>query len=87
MDDQEFLDRIRTKIERLAGKEIQLDIDEADEFRLTGEFAAPVPRMTMGSGVIKYPGFARMAVEFAVASIRQGRDIGLLEFHVLLQRN
>ena len=87
MDDQEFLDRIRTKIERLAGKEIQLEIDKADEFRVAGEFAAPVPRVSIGSGVFKYPGFARMAVEYAVACVRQGKDIGLIEFHVLLQRN
>ncbi len=87
MDDEEFLSRIRIKIERIAGKEIQLDIDRSNESRLTVSFADLVPQVTLGYGVFDYPGFARMAVEYAAACIRRGRTINQLEFHALLQRN
>ncbi len=87
MDDQEFQYRIREKIERLTGKDIQLDISQTEESQLAVELSGPVPWVTLGSGVLKYPGFARMAVEYAVVCIRQERNIGWLEFQVLLRRN
>ena len=87
MDDQEFLDRIRMKIERLTGVGIQLHLDTANDNQLKVELDRPIPEVTLGSHVLQYSGFARMAVEFAVASIHERRELGLLEFHVLLARN
>jgi hypothetical protein len=47
----------------------------------------PEPVITLGSNAVRYSGFARMAIEYAVASIRERREIGQLEFHILLARN
>lgn len=87
MDDDEFLNKILVKIERMTGKEIQLDVDRDNESRITVDFADIVPQVILGFGVLQYPGFARMAVEYVVASITRNREIDQLEFHVLLQRN
>ena len=87
MDDDEFLNKMLVKIERMTGKEIQLDVDRDNESRITVDFAEIVPQVTLGFGVLRYPGFARMSVEYVVASIRRNREINQLEFHVLLQRN
>jgi hypothetical protein len=87
MDDQEFLDRIKVKIERLTGVEIQLHIDQSDGNQIKLELERPTPEVTLGYNVLQYSGFARMAVEYAVASIREKRVLGDLEFHILLARN
>ena len=87
MDDQIFLDGIKGKIERLTGAEIQLQLDSVQKNQIKVEFGGPVPEVSLGSNVLQYPGFARMAIEYAVASIRGRRPLGLLEFHILLARN
>ncbi len=87
MDDQEFLDKIKAKIERLSGVEIQLSIDADDENLIRVEFERSVPEVTLGSNALQYSGFARMAIEYAVACLRSKRDIGPLEFNILLARN
>ncbi len=78
---------MQAKIERLTGGPISLVIDEVDAKKLEVTLEGMIPRVMMGSAVRAYPGFARMCVEYAVASIREGREIGPLEFQVLLGRN
>ena len=87
MDEQQFLDKIKNKIERLTGNEIKLAVDSAEPGQLAVELGSSVPQVTLGSNVLQFSGFARMAVEYAVASIREGREISALEFHILLARN
>ena len=87
MDDQEFLTRIRQKIERLAGRSIQLEVDRQEANQLQVELEREVPLVVMGSNIFQYSGFARMCVEYAVECIRQQRPIDMLEFHLLLARN
>lgn len=87
MDEQQFLDKIKNKIERLTGNEIKLAVDSAEPGQLAVELGSSVPQVTLGSNVLQFSGFARMAVEYAVASIREGREISVLEFHILLARN
>ena len=87
MDDHKFLDKLQEKIERLTGTPIDLVVDEADTDRLEVDLLGPLPNVLIGSAVLQYPGFARMCVEYAVASIREGRKISVLEFHVVLGRN
>ncbi len=87
MDDQDFLDRIKAKIERLTGVEIQLHVDQSDGNQIKLGLEHPVPEVTLGYNVLQYSGFARMAVEYTVASIREKRVLGDLEFHILLARN
>jgi hypothetical protein len=87
VDEQQFLDKIKNKIERLTGNEIKLAVDSAEPGQLAVELGSSVPQVTLGSNVLQFSGFARMAVEYAVASIREGREISVLEFHILLARN
>ena len=87
MDDQDFLDSIKAKIERLTGTEIQVHLDMADSNRIRVELERTAPEVILGADVLEYSGFARMAIEYAVACIREGRELGPLEFQVLLARN
>lgn len=87
MDNEEFLQRIQDKIERLTERPIDLRIDHEEANQLQIEWESPVPRVVLGFNVYKYSGFARMCVEYSVASIREQRDIDALEFHLLLARN
>ncbi len=87
MDDQEFLDKIKDKIEKLSGIAIRLDLDLQDQSALRVELEGTVPAVVVGSHVLKYSGFARMATEYAVACLKAGRDLETLEFQTLLARN
>jgi hypothetical protein len=87
MDDQEFLNRMKAKIERMSGKEIRLHLDTTAKDQLKIGLERPVPEVTLGSNVLQYSGFARMAIEYSVACIREMRELGTLEFHALLARN
>ena len=87
MDDDRFLERIHQKIERLTGREIQLEIDQEETNQLKVEPEREVPLVVLGANIFQYSGFARMCVEYVVESIRQPRPIDVLEFHLLLARN
>ncbi len=87
MDDQEFASRIQDKIERSTGQSIELRVDHQETGRLHVEFNREVPLVVVGANVFQFSGFARMCIEYAVASIRVQRPIDLLEFHLLLARN
>ena len=87
MNDQEFIDRIQDKIERLTGQDIELRVDEDDGGQLGVDFSREVPLVIMGHNIFEYSGFARLCTEYAVASIRQRREIPEIEFQMLLSRN
>ncbi len=87
MEDDEFLDRIQGKIQRLTQKRIELRVDHEDANQLMVELEGEVPLVILGSNVLHFSGFARMCVEYVVESIRQHRPLDLLEFHLLLARN
>ena len=87
MDNDEFVRRIRNKIQRLTDASIDLHVDMENYNRLQVDLDDEVPRVTLGANIYKYSGFARMCVEYAVASIRERRDLQTLEFHLLLARN
>ena len=87
MGDEEFIRRIREKIERLTDRAIDVRVDHDDANQLQVDMGAEVPRVVLGSNIFKYAGFARMCVEYSVASIRERRPIDTLEFHLLLARN
>ena len=85
--DDQFIRRIREKIERLTERSIDLRIDHDDASQLRVELEPEVPRVVLGSNIYKYAGFARMCVEYSVATIREQRPIDTLEFHLILARN
>ncbi len=87
MEDDEFLDRIQGKIQRLTQKRIELRVDHEDANQLMVELEGEVPLVILGSNVLEFSGFARMCIEYVVESIRQHRPLDLLEFHLLLARN
>ncbi|MFQ6029223.1 MAG: hypothetical protein ACE5Q6_17230 [Dehalococcoidia bacterium] len=87
MGDEQFIRRLREKIERLTERSIDLRIDYDEANQLQVELEPEVPRIVLGSNIYKYAGFARMCVEYSVASIREQRPIDTLEFHLLLARN
>jgi len=87
LEDQEFVDRIREKIERMSGRQVELRIDEEDHSQIGVELNGDMPVVTLGNHVLEYSGFARMGIEYAVACIREQRAIEPIEFHVLLARN
>ena len=87
MEDSEFLDKIREKIERLTGRQVELQIDDEDASQLGVEMDGDLPLVIMGNHVLEYSGFARMGTEYAVACIREERPIEPIEFHMLLARN
>ncbi len=87
MEDQEFILRVKEKIERLTERYIDLRLDEDNPSRLTLELGSDVPEVVIGSDVLEHAGFARLAIEYAVASIRRGAEVSQLEFQALLSRN
>ncbi len=87
MEDDEFLDKIQGKIQRLTQKRIELRVDHEDANQLMVELEGEVPLVILGSNVLQFSGFARMCIEYVVESIRQHRPLDLLEFHLLLARN
>lgn len=87
MDDEEFASQIQDKIERSTGMSIELRIDHDETGQLQVEFNREVPLVVIGANVFQFSGFARMCIEYAVASIREKRPIDVLEFHLLLARN
>ncbi len=87
MEDDEFLDRIQGKIQRLTQKKIELRVDHEDANQLMVELEGEVPLVILGSNVLQFSGFARMCVEYVVESIRRHRPLDPLEFHLLLARN
>lgn len=87
MENDEFVQKMQEKIERLTDRSIDLEIDHLEANQLQIELDPEVPRVVFGSNVYKYSGFARMCVEYSVASIREQRNIEPLEFHLLLARN
>ena len=87
MDNDEFIRRIRGKIERLTDGPVSLRVDVEDLNRIQVDLGPGTPQVTLGANIYKYSGFARMCVEYSVAAIRERRDLEPLEFHMLLARN
>ena len=87
MEDGQFLRRIQDKIERMAGRSIELQVDRDEATQIRVELERPVPLVVLGSDIFQYSGFARMCVEYVVESLRKHRAIDTLEFHLLLARN
>ena len=87
MDSNKFVTRLHDKLQRITDRDVDLSVNSDDPNYLEVDLEANVPRVVLGSNIYDYPGFARMCLEYAAASINKGRHIGELEFHVLLARN
>ncbi len=87
MENQQFVQRLHDKIERLTEGRIDLEIDLEDGSQLRVDLERETPLVVLGSNIFEFSGFARMCMEYAVESIRKKRPIEILEFHLLLARN
>jgi hypothetical protein len=87
MEDENFVANMKAKIERLIGREIDLSIDAQSENPVMLDMNSQVPRVVFGDQVLKFPGMARMAIEYVVACIKEERPLHPLEFQMLLRRN
>lgn len=87
MEDREFIERLKQKVESNAGTAIVLEIDREDPRRLSIDFSGDVPKVSLGYDVIEYPGLARMFSQYAILSIREHREISEIEFLMFLRRN
>ena len=87
MDDEQFIANMKEKIERLVGREIELEVDPESENPVVLDMNLPVPKVVFGAQILEYPGLARMAVEYTAACIKEERALEPLEFQLLLRRN
>ena len=87
MDDAEFIDQLKAKLESTTGTPIELEIDRGDPKRLSVDFSGLFPKVSLGSDVLEYPGLARMFSQFAILSIRERREVSEMEFTAFLRRN
>lgn len=87
MDDAEFLRRLQERIERSAGENIELVVDYDHPGRVAVDFSGARPKVILGAHALKYPGLARMFMQYAMLALRQRRPIQEQEFLLFLRRN
>jgi hypothetical protein len=87
MDDDSFLEEVRSKIERLTGQRVELALDAEHELDIGVDWSQDPPRVILSEAILAYPGLARMGIEYAVACLRAGHLIDVEEFEVILRRN
>ncbi len=87
MDSNKIVTRLQNKLERITNRDVEVSVIDDDPSYLEVDLDSMTPRVVLGSHIYQHPGFARMCLEYAAASINEGRHIGELEFHVLLARN
>ncbi len=86
MENEQFIQRMQQKIQRLTERRVNLEIDREEVNQLPVDLGPEIPGR-LGANVLQYAGFARMCMEYAVESIRRDRTLDTLEFHLLLARN
>jgi hypothetical protein len=87
MEDAQFIEQIKAKIERLVGRPIELGVDKDAENPVALDMSSPTPKVMLGPQVVQFPGLTRMAIEYVVACIRKEQPLDPLEFQMLLRRN
>ncbi|GBD10706.1 hypothetical protein HRbin23_00351 [bacterium HR23] len=87
MDDAEFLRRLQERIERSTGEAIELVVDYDHPGRVAVDLESPRPKVIVGSDALKYPGLARMFMQYAILALRQRRPVEEQEFLLYLRRN
>ena len=87
MQDMQFIRRMQERIEESAGRAIDLEISEEDAAEIEVELAGERPRVVIGADALKYPGLARMFMQYAILCLRQERRVPTFEFLLFLRRN
>ena len=87
MEDDEFIDRMREKIESTTETSIELVIDEQDKRRLEVDLSASKPKVIFGSDALLYSGLARMFSQYAILCLKEQRLVEQQEFLLFMRRN
>ena len=87
MEDEEFISKIKGRIESSSKISISLEIDYKDPSIFRIEFSGNEPYLVLGSSVLEHAGLARLYMEYAVLCLREGRMVDQEEFLVFLRRN
>jgi hypothetical protein len=87
MEDEEFIFKIKGRIESSSRISINLEIDYEDPSIFRIEFFGNEPHVVLGSSVLEHAGLARLYMEYAVLCLREGRMVNQEEFLVFLRRN
>ncbi|MBI4336569.1 MAG: hypothetical protein HY683_01890 [Chloroflexi bacterium] len=87
MENEEFLRRAQQRIEQSTGKAIELAVQQDQPRSVKIDFSTAVPKVYFGADALVYPGMARMFIQYAILSLREGRRISEEEFLHFLRRN
>ena len=87
MEDLEFIQRLKEKIESISGTAIDLEIDREEQRRCSIDLSMPVPRVVFGSDALSQAGLARMFSQYAILCLKERRQVGEAEFRLFLRRN
>ncbi len=87
MDDDTFIHRMRQRIEESTGVTVALELDHEQPQEVEVFFTDDTPRVVMGADALEHAGLARMFIQYAILSIREGRKVDHEEFTRFLRRN
>lgn len=87
MDDVEFIRRMQERIEESTGVAVTLELDHDQPAEIDVFFTDDTPRVVMGADALEHAGLARMFIQYAILSIREGRKVDHEEFTRFLRRN
>lgn len=87
MNDEAFIKNMQKRIEESTGVPITLEFDHDERQEIDVLFSGETPRIVMGSDALEHAGLARMFMQFAILSLREGRKAKQEEFLRFLSRN
>jgi hypothetical protein len=87
MEDTEFLQKLKEKIEASTGTPIHLEIDREDKRRLLVDLGTSPVKVTLGADVLENAGLARMFSQYAILCLKERRVVQEQEFLLYLRRN
>ncbi len=87
MDDEAFIQNMQKRIEESTGVAITLEINDDQREDIDVLFSGETPRVVMGADALEHAGLARMFMQFAILSLREGRKAEQEEFLRFLRRN
>ncbi len=87
MDDNEFIQRMRQRIQESTGVEVALELDHVQAGDVDVILTGPQPRVLMGADALQHAGLARMFIQYAILCITEGRKVDQDEFTRFLRRN
>ncbi|MSP79101.1 MAG: hypothetical protein EXR67_06070 [Dehalococcoidia bacterium] len=85
MEDTEFLQRMKDRIQESSGRAVEVELGEQGAFEL--DIQRPIPKVLLGRDVLDFPGRARMLMQYTILCLRERRHVEQEEFLQFLSRN